>query len=40
MTDDEATEAVFGDGDYFQNAKDLGVCDVSRFFLMANPNNA
>lgn len=25
MDDDAVTEAVFGDGDYFQNARDLGV---------------
>ena len=34
MDDDEVTEAVYGDGDYFANAKKLGVRDVSRFFLM------
>lgn len=36
MSDDAVTEAVFGDGDYFANAKKLGVRDVSRFFLMAS----
>lgn len=36
LSDDAVTEAVFGDGDYFANAKKLGVRHVSRFFLMAN----
>lgn len=39
MDDEAVTEAVWGDGDYYANAKKLGVHDVSRFFLMSNPNN-